>query len=396
MMQKEIFFARQSILDKDEKLIAYELLFRGKREDNDKLTDIKATCSVLTVFLCNDYQSILHGKRGFINVDEVFIKSDAAQLLPKKDFALEILEDVKLENVLEELEKYKKQGYMLILDDFIVSKEQFEYCKRFFHIFDIVKFDILEKNDANILQDVVKYLKSIGIKLLAEKVETQEQYEKYKALGFDYFQGYYFMKPEVASQHLLLSRKETILELWNMKDDQFDEVVEKLKNEPSISFKLLKLLNSCYFNLQKKIASIPQALAFLGIKNFKKWLLLMLYAQDDKNIENNPWFDLAKTRAYFMAKVADVLALDSDKAFLIGTLSVFKEVLEEKFFVQFSLLDEEIINALKRLQNSYGLLLRIVQKLEKGDFESWQNDIELDSKQIAYFYTQAMSSRSFL
>ncbi len=402
-MPKEIVFARQPILDREENLVGYELLFRGKKVAKAKEQDVKATSSMLTGFLGGDYKSALQGKRGFINMDEVLIKSGAVELLPKENFVIEVLETVEILHVVERLERYKKEGYTIALDDFVANEDQFERYVEFFYLFDIIKFDIKEKSmDESSLSMIVESLKNFGIKLLAEKVETKEEYERYRDLGFDYFQGYYFMKPQIASQKMLMPGKREILELWTMGEEEFDKIIEKIKRDPELSINILKLLNSSYFNLQKQISSISQALAYLGIRNFKKWLLLMLYAHEERDAEKNPWLDIAKSRSNFMSETALQIELDREKAYLVGVLSVFGEVMgedDEMLAQRLPILEEEIKKAIIFHTTPYGKLLAIVKKMERGDFESWSDDakeLHLDPERLATNYTDALRSRNFL
>ncbi|WP_201332553.1 EAL and HDOD domain-containing protein [Nitratiruptor sp. YY09-18] len=401
-MQKEIVFARQPILDRNEQLVAYELLFRGESKE-DNLKSMRMTSSLLTGFLSNDYQSVLQDKKGYVNMDEMLIKSGAVDLIPKDNFAIEILETVEILHVVDRLEKYKKDGYTLVLDDFIANMDEFDRYLEFFYLFDVVKFDTKAKKiDEEKLVQIVESLRNFGLKLLAEKVETKEEYEKYKDLGFEYFQGYYFMKPEIASQKMMLPQKRSILELWSLGEDDFDVIVKKLAEDPKLSINILKLLNSSYFNLQKEVSSISQALAYLGIRNFKKWLLLMLYSQDGDDIETNPWLDIAIGRGHFMVQAASAFGLDMDKASLVGILSVFGEIMEQegsKIARELPSLDKEIVDAIVSMDNPYGKLLQIAKKIEKGDFTSWQDEVSqfgMEVQKIASCYTEALRASNSL
>ncbi len=400
-MPKEIVFARQPILDKDERLIGYELLFRGESPQKDEMKDMKATSSLLTGFLSSDYPSVLQGNKGFVNMDEVLIKSGAIDLLSKEDFVIEILESVEVLHVVDRLERYKKEGFTLALDDFIANQEQFDRYMEFFYLFDIVKFDIKEKVQKDLLPMIVESLKNFGIKLLAEKVETQEEYEFYKNLGFDYFQGYYFMEPQIASQKMMMPNKRALLELWSMGEDEFDKMVERLKADPELSINILRLLNSSYFNLKKEVSSVSQALVYLGMRNFKKWLLLMLYSQDG-DYKANPWLDLAKSRAHFMSKAAPMMKLDGEKAYLVGILSLFSEAMgqdESKISEELPMLDEEIKRSLISYDTPYGILLQTAKRMEKGDFESWKEEfgaLHIDPQELALFYSDALRSLNSL
>ncbi|SMC09212.1 EAL and HDOD domain-containing protein [Nitratiruptor tergarcus] len=392
-MSKEVVFARQPILDREERLFGYELLFRGEKQ---QLTDRGATSLVLTGFLFSNFMAVLHRKLGFINIDETLLVSGTIESLPKEYFVIEVLEKVEISRVAHILEKHKKAGFQIALDDFVANWNAFDKYKKFFSLFDIVKFDALHEDlDEDALEKIVISLKKNGIKLLAEKIETKEQYDRFKELGFDYFQGYYFMKPQIARQKIVMPSKNEILKIWSMSEDEFEEIVEALKKSPELSFNILKLINSSYFNLQKEVASISQAVAYLGIKNLKKWLLLMFFAHEGGDFDTNPWVAVAVSRATFLNNIASRLELDSDKAYLVGMLSVLTEVLGEKeeILAEFPSLDEEIHKAIVAHETPYGLLLRIAQKLERGEFEKINNlveDLEVKPEEIAKSYSSSL------
>ncbi len=396
-MPKEIVFAKQPILDRDEKLVGYELLFRQKIDAKNPQSNQYATSALLSAFLSTGYRQVLDGGRGFVNVDELFIKSGSIDILPKEDFVIEILEDVKILYVSERLEKYKKEGYTLALDDFVANRENFDRYMEYFYLFDIVKFDMLDpKVDRKVVQEYVEVLKNFGIKSLAEKVETKEQYEQCKEMGFDLFQGYFFLKPQETSQKTLQPNKRTLLELWSLGDDEFDKIVEKLRNDPELSLMIIKLVNSPMFALKKEISSVREALVYLGLRNFKKWVLLTLYAQNGEDIVSNPKVAVAKSRANFLAAAAKAWGLNEGKAHMTGVLSLLEELLEaskEEIEKQLPFVDKEVVEALTSGDNAYGRLLHIAQRIEQGDFASWQEVSESlgrSSEEIAAIYSDAL------
>lgn len=396
-MPREIVFAKQAILDKSQKLVGYELLFRQKIDQHDPHANRYATSTLLHAFLSTGYEHVLEGGRGFVNVDELFIKSGSIDILPKEDFVIEVLENVQLMYVAERLERYKKEGYMLALDDFVANRENFDKYMEYFYLFDIVKFDLRDPHvDEDMIQECVNVLKNFGIKALAEKVETKEEYERYKAIGFEYFQGYFFLKPQESSHKTLQPKKKTLLELWSLSDDEFDKIVERLRNEPELSFMIIRLVNSPMFALKKEISSVREALVYLGLRNFKKWILLTLHAQNGDDIASNPKVALAKSRADFLAAAAKVWGLDEDKAHLTGVLSLLEDLFgatKEEIQKQLPFVDKEVVEALTGGSNLYGKLLYIAQRIEQGDFTSWQDiaqSLGKTNEEIAAIYSDAL------
>ncbi len=396
-MPKEIVFAKQPILDRSEQLIGYELLFRQEIDPDDPKANRYATSALLSAFLSTGYKQALNGGKGFVNVDELFIKSGGVEILPKEDFVIEVLEDVEILYVVERLEKYKKEGYTLALDDFVANEHNFEKYLDYFYLFDIVKFDLRDpKVDRKRLKEYVDALKHFGIKSLAEKVETKEEYEQCKEIGFELFQGYFFVEPEESSQKALLPSRKKLLELWGMGEDEFDLIVEKLRKDPELSLLIIKLVNSSFFALRKQISSVREALIYLGLRNFKKWILLTLYAQKGDDVASNPKLALAKSRANFLSFAARRWGLDEDKAHLTGVLSLLEDLFgatKEEIEKQLPFVDKEVVEALTTGDNIYGKLLQIAQKIEQGDFTSWKDMAKMmgkSPKEIAEIYSDAL------
>ena len=396
-MPKEIVFAKQPILDSNEQLVGYELLFRQEIDHSDPKANRYATSALLSAFLSSGYRQVLNGGKGFVNVDELFIKSGSIEILPKEDFVIEVLEDVEPLYVAERLEHYKKEGYIIALDDFVANEKSFEKYLDYFYLFDIVKFDIRDpKVDKKRLPEYVNTLKHFGIQSLAEKVETKEEYEWCKQIGFELFQGYFFVEPEESSQKTLLPNKRKLLELWAMSEDEFDLIVEKLRNDPELSFVIIKLVNSSFFALRKKISSVREALVYLGLRNFKKWILLTLYAQKGDNVTTNPKLALAKSRANFLSLAARKWGFDEDKAHLTGVLSLLEDIFgatKEEIEKQLPFVDEDVVDALVTGDNFYGKLLKIAQRIEQGDFVGWAElakSLGKTPKEIAELYSEAL------
>ena len=196
-MEMENFVARQAIFDKNLKVYAYELLFRAGQENVYAATDADlATSSVITdSFITIGLESLTRGKRAFINFTKNLLMDETATIIPKDSLVVEILEDIKPdEGIIAACTKLKESGYTLALDDFIFD----EVFKPLIELADIIKVDFrlsgMEESRALIEKYGLK-----RIKFLAEKVETQDEFDQALEMGFTYFQGYFFSKPVIVT-----------------------------------------------------------------------------------------------------------------------------------------------------------------------------------------------------
>ena len=271
-----IFVARQPIFDRFKKLFGYELLFRnGSKNYYEHVDGDEASNTVIAnSFLTMGMQTVTGGKRAFINFTTNLLKNKVATSLPKDMIAVEILEDVEPdEEIILACRNLKELGYLIVLDDFV-------YHPRFqplIELADIIKVDFLSTS----YEERISILQQIGstrIKFLAEKVETLEQYEEAFQLGFSYFQGYYFSQPIILSAKEIPNSKLNYLRLLyeiNQPTVNFEELETILREDVSLSYKLLKFLNSAHFSFRSKVNSIRQALMLLGTDEVRKWAALI-------------------------------------------------------------------------------------------------------------------------
>jgi len=233
--------ARQPIFDAHQKTYAYELLYHGESMDIDG--DVM-TATVLSNTLNRfGVEKMTHGKHLFINLSKSFLLSDLPDILPQSSTVLEVLEDVPADQeVIVAIEHWKEQGFTVALDDFISITS--DHMKLLPYV-DIVKIDILDCLET--LDVIVQEIRKFPIKLLAEKVETYEEYELCKKLGFDYFQGYFFSKPTIIiNSHALETSKAQLLQLLSrVLDAESPKGLETdVAHDLTLSYKLLSYINS--------------------------------------------------------------------------------------------------------------------------------------------------------
>ena len=268
----DYYVARQPIFDLHQAVYAYELLYRSGEANNfytgtdgDKASLQVITNSVLIIGL----DTLTRGRKAFINFTKNLLEQEVATTLPKDFLVVEILENIEPdEKVLESCRKLKDLGYLLALDDFVYDPKY----DPFLELADIVKVDFLV-TQGDERRKIVERLGHRGIKFLAEKVETREDFAMAQKYGYIYFQGYFFEKPVIVSGKDIPALKHTYIQLLrevNQPTLDIDKVENIIKEEVSLSYKLLRFMNSVAFGFRNEIRSIKQALVLLVPKRIKQ------------------------------------------------------------------------------------------------------------------------------
>jgi EAL and modified HD-GYP domain-containing signal transduction protein len=366
----DIFIGRQPIFDHHLNVYAYELLFRshGDEENANVIDGDRATSQVMLNTFADIGLDRLVGKyRAFINLTQFFLEQPERVVIPPGQVVLEVLEDVNPdEQVIETLTTLKAQGHTIALDDFIYS----ENLQPLVSLADIIKIDIMALSRSEI-KDHVSQFKRKNIKLLAEKVETYEEFEFLKTLEFDYYQGYFFAKPTVVQGKGLESNQVSVLRLVNKINEPDLDVVELsaiIKTDVALSHKILKFINSPASGIRTKIDSIQRAVIFLGLSTIKNWISLIALTSVSKKPN-----ELSKM-ALVRARTCEQLARKSGRAkpesyFTIGLFSTLEAMLDlplEEILEELPL-SEELKLALLNGRGHLGSALKCVYAMEEND-----------------------------
>ncbi len=392
----DIYVARQPIFDRYQEVFAYELMYRsGANKFYSTLDGDRAISEVITnSFLLIGLENLTRGKKAFINFTKNLLENDTATLLPNDCLVVEILEDAEPdEKMLAACRKLKELGYLLTLGDF-------RYDPRFLpllHLVDIVKVDFLNASLYD-RRSVINKVNKNGrerVKFLANRVETREEFTEAVELGYTYFQGYFFSKPHLVSGRDIPGFKLTymqILQEINREEVNFDKLEDLIKRDVSLSYKLLKFINSLAFGFRSEIHSIKQALVLLGQKEIGKWLSLIAL----RNIGENKPDELivaALCRAKFCELVASRVDLKSRSSdlFLMGMFSLIDAFLDRPLpdILADLPLAEDIKEALQGGNSRLGDVYALVLAYEKGDWEELSRRaarLELDEKEVKEFY----------
>jgi c-di-GMP-related signal transduction protein len=370
----ETYIARQPIFDRQQKVYAYELLFRSNRTHNacDTL-NLNHAASKVIADCCSMLgpQSVTSGKRAFVNVTRDVLLSEYVSLLPKEVAVVELLETVEPdEAVVAACRKLKDQGYLLALDDFVFS----EGYRPLVALADIIKVDFLATARAT-QAELAAQLAPLKIKLLAEKVETREVFEDAVKMGYDYFQGYFFCKPEIIARKDVPGFKLNyfrILQEIQRPELDFAEVEKIIKRDVSLSYKFLRYINSAAFSLRSAVSSVRQALNLLGEVPVKKWVSLITLTSmaQDKPAE---LVMQALTRAKFCELLAPGAGLKprASELFLMGMLSLIDAIMDQTLSSILTELPigEEVKTALLEGGNRLGDVYQFVLAYERGDWD---------------------------
>lgn len=372
MAVSDIFLGRQPILDRDQRIVAYELLFRTADTSSVTVTDdMQATASVIHhAFSEMGVQTVLGTQLGFINVSADMLLSDMVELLPKSQVVLELLETIIVtEAVIERCRALKLLGFALALDDFVFDESYLPLLA----LVDIVKIDLLLHSREE-LQAVVSQLKPWPVKLLAEKVDSAEQAAYCHSLGFDLFQGYYFARPSVLSTKRADPSQLALIRLLGLvlHDADTPQIEQIFKQHPSLTYNLMRLVNSVASGVHHSIASVSQAIVVLGRKQLQRWLQLLLFTLQVGTPYPSPLLLLAATRGKMMELLAEKQQHNADycdEAFMAGILSLIDSLIDKPLadIVSELNLGDRLAAALLRREGELGALLQLVESVEHPD-----------------------------
>jgi EAL and modified HD-GYP domain-containing signal transduction protein len=365
------FVGRQAILDRQLGLYAYELLFRSAGGAGaDAVGGNRATGEVLlATFAELGLQRVVGRARAFVNFTRDLLLEGGDRLpLPPSRVVIEVLEDVVVDDALvRAIRSLSRQGYTIALDDF----EFDERWRPILPFADIVKLDV-RALDPQGIEDHVQLLRPYGCRLLAEKVETRNEYERLCELGFELFQGFFFSKPEIVSgKRLQANRLQTLEVLRALQDPEqsLDGIEEIVRQDVAISYKLLRFMNSAMFAFSDEITSIRRAVVHLGMENLRKIASLIALTR----LENKPQelMRMALVRARMCELLSGERSADEAATFFtVGLFSALDALLDAPLE---ELLDElpvsgEIREALLDQAGNAGKALHCVLAYERCDF----------------------------
>ncbi len=379
---ESFFVARQPVFTRERAVWGYELLFRNS--ECSMAADVRdedaATSQVIADGFGLIQEDLVHGQRLLVNFPRNMILSDAADLLPIDVCVIEILENVDPDpEVIEALKLLKDQGYTLALDDYI-GQEGFE---KFVEIADIIKVDCLELSTEK-LEEIVAFLSKYDALLLAEKVENNEMFVQCLDLGFNLFQGFFFSRPEIIPGKKMSSNnlnKMRLLRSISGSDFNVEDLAKAINSDVSISYRLLRFMNSPSFGLPNVVKSIKQAVALIGYRKLAGWLRVILLSDLSSCPAGSELAFLSIKRAKFLellALDAEQVNLPSESMFLLGLFSLLDVLLGKPMTALLKELpiEDELMSALCGKESDASIWLELVVAFEKANWEVVSSIIE--------------------
>lgn len=388
------FVARQPILTKDEKVFGYELLFRDGIEDYFCPKDAEAASKImLDSSLIMGLDVLCNGGRAFVNCTRDMLLKDYVTLLPSSHTVVEILESVEPDDlVMAACQRLKESGYMIALDDFAMDDKR----EPLTNVADIIKVDVQGTTEEERIAMVKKY-GPWRCRMLAEKVETREEFLAAKKAGFAYFQGYFFRRPETVKTHAVPGNQLNyikMLQVVSKPELEPREIENAIKGEASLCYRLLRYMNSATFGFSNEIHSVRHALSILGEREVRRWVRLVVTLAAGQNKSSDLVLS-ALVRGRFCELLSPRIKHGESDLFLLGLLSLMDSILDLPMtdVLEKVPLDQETKNVLLGEESHLRPLYRLMLAQESGD---WQNtavlakSLKLNESEVAEVHWNAM------
>jgi EAL and modified HD-GYP domain-containing signal transduction protein len=369
-----VYVGRQPIFDRNLNVYAYELLYRTAAHQSAANIgadgDAATTQTIINTFMEIGLEKLVLNKLAAINLTEKFLLDDNRIPFSPKQVILEILEDIPVTTpLINAVAKLANAGYNIALDDYIYNPAHAPLL----HLANIVKIDLtrLSKDD---IQQHIEQLHQYKVKLLAEKIETPQDFILCANLGFDYFQGYFLSRPTIISAEKMPTNRVTILNLLSVlhnPDAETEDLTEAINTDVTTSYKLLKMINSAAFNLPRKVESIQHGVLLLGRRKLSSWAsMLALNTLNDRPAEILRTAMVRAKMCELLAETAGIKPVES--FFTVGLFSALDLIMQRPLpkLLEPLPLSSEIVSALLYHKGKLGEALTCVMAYEVAD---WPN-----------------------
>lgn len=386
---QDIFITRQPVYDHKMNVMGYELLFQNLTEDERGMDYDDATTEVLINSLVEiGLPNIVDDKLAFISISPKYIRGDLPIALEEQNVVLQISEKFADINQLpEQLSKLKKDGFPIALEDFLFTEDTIAIAA----LSDYVKLDISRLSQEETEQQL-KLFQDLEVICIAEKVSTQNDFFRCKDVGFSQFQGYFFCEPNVIKGQRTPTSRLAVLHLLSeiqKPEITFKDLEKLIAKDVSLSYRILRYINSALYSLPHKIESIRHALTMLGMRAVKNWVTVMAQSKfDDKPYE---LMITSLLRARMCEILADSLAIKHDATFVVGLFSTLDALLDRPMdeVLKDLPLTEEVNRAILYRDGILGEILQCAMAYEQGD---WAHipDLGLDNSVIKNAYLESI------
>lgn len=387
------YVARQPILDLRGRVHGYELLFRAGPEVVFRGDGDLATRTMLDNTVIYGLERLSGGLPAFVNCTQEALTEQLVNVLPPSMTVLEILESLDpTPQLIDACRRLKGSGFRLALDDF-TWKPKFEPLVR---LVDYIKVDFVQTG-ARERKSLLKRLSGVTVALLAEKVETQEEFKQACDEGFTLFQGFYFCRPVLMKNRKVPANRLFQIEILQMmQDDEMDlrKLTRLVKRDASLTYRLLRLVNSPVCAVRQEVRSIQTALMVVGEEAFRRFATLAITSELSSG-QPSEVLRMAFVRGRFCENAASLCALDSTEQYLLGMLSMLPAMLQlpmEELTPALPLRNE-IRRALEGVPNKERSMLGWLESHEHGDWsasDAFAQVIGIDKERLIGCYAEAV------
>lgn len=392
-----VFIARQPILDAQLNIRGYELFYRNGFTNHYTGVNADEASSkvIMDTFYNLGLSNLTDDKPAFINFSTKLLQKEVATLFPAENLVIEILETVPVNReIVEQCRQLKAAGYTIVLDDFAYQ----ENLLPLLDVADIIKIDLQAVGKGG-LREMIGPLRERGYSLLAEKVEKWDEFRLARDLGFGLFQGYFFSRPEIITARKLNPTQLNCLRLMaslNRAELDFDELTEIISRDVSLSYNLIKLVNSAAFAKRQAISSIKHALVYLGEREIRKWVVLIGLQRLSVTEPEAPIIT-SMVRARFLELLADRTEWRpyAGTLFLAGLFSLLDVLLQKPLAEIFEdvWMPEQIKELLLYGTGPFSELWHMALDYERGDWQNLQEEaarLRLAPKAVTEAYLEAV------
>jgi c-di-GMP phosphodiesterase len=381
----DIYIARQPIYDASLEIIGYELLYRNSEKNTADFEDgsIASSETIVNSFIHVGIDNLVGTSLAFVNLPSEFILNNSLIPMFHEQAVLEILEHIEpTAEIIEGLLTLKSNGYQIALDDFSYS----EKMDPMLALADFVKIDVLEYKQDELSELINSLRKRYEVKLIAEKVETQQLFDQCRALNLDYYQGYFFCHPQMVVEKNISNSKLVVMNLISKIQDpevEIEELEAILSQDVALTYKLLRYINSAAFTLRREIDTLKDAIVLLGLESIKNWASLILMS---RILGEKP--QQLITTALIRAKMAELLSHHINPtlekpAFICGLFSVLDALMDKEmiYLLDSVILSTKIKLALLDYEGELGIILKNCISYEKAQFD----ELSKNSLNSVYF-----------
>jgi c-di-GMP-related signal transduction protein len=385
------YVARQPIVDREEKVFGYELLFRDGLENAFSGDTDEASRATLDRSLLMGLDILCDGRRAFVNCTRDTLIKGLVTLLPSNITVVEILETVPADpDVVAACRSLKEAGYMIALDDYVANDRRAALTD----LADIIKVEMQLTTE----EERLALIKTLGgrSRMLAEKIETQAEFVRARDHGFVYFQGYFFRRPEMMNTRDLPANRMNYLRMLqevSRPELNLPRLERLIKSEASVCYRLLRYLNSAMFEFQSEIHSVRHALSILGERDVRRWVRLVAAVGAGQDKPSDLVLS-ALVRGQFGELLAPRVQHGESDLFLLGLLSLIDAMLEMSMAEVLEKIPLD--QATKAVLLGQPSMLRPVFQLmlahESGEWEAsaeLSRSLQMDPEEVAGLYWQA-------